>query len=160
MVKTDLLGNQISEVEIIYKPKVKSSERPIITSSQSAYDIIKNLYNQDLIEYKESFFALFLNRGNKVLAFKQISEGGQTGTVVDSREILITRELIKEKLKLASVAVIITHNHPSGNLKPSKQDIELTKRLKSSLELMNSTLLDHIIVTDEGYLSFADEGIL
>ena len=105
--------------------------------------------------YKHEVFAVvFLNRGNKILHFEIISEGGITGTVADPRIIL------KKALENDAVNMVLCHNHPSGNLKPSLADEELTKKIKGAARLLDIQLLDHIIVSDEGYFSFANEGMM
>jgi DNA repair protein RadC len=98
----------------------------------------------------EVFAVLFLNNANKVNGYKIMSKGGIAGTVVDARLIL------KEALDHNATGIILSHNHPSGNLKPSRQDIELTHKIKVAASYFDIKVLDHIIVSDEGYYSFAD----
>ena len=108
-----------------------------------------------LRDYKHEVFAvLFLNRANKVNHFEIISEGGITGTVADPRIIL------KKALEEDAVSLILCHNHPSGSLKPSKQDQELTLKIKEAAKYFDINVLDHLIVGDDGFYSFADAGIL
>jgi DNA repair protein RadC len=95
-----------------------------------------------------------LNRANKINHFEIISRGGITGTVADPRLIL------KKALEEGATSIVLTHNHPSGNLKPSRADEELTEKIKQAAGYFDIRVLDHIIVSDEGYYSFADEGIL
>lgn len=102
----------------------------------------------------EVFAVLFLNRGNKIIHFEIISEGGITGTVADPRIIL------KKALEENAVSIILCHNHPSGSLKPSHADKELTKKIKEAAHYFDIRVLDHLIVSEAGYYSFADEGIL
>ena len=97
---------------------------------------------------------VYLNRANKILHHQIISEGGITGTVADPRIIL------KIALEHHATSIILSHNHPSGNLKPSLQDELLTKKIKDASKYFDIEVLDHIIVSDEGFFSFADEGIL
>ena len=113
-------------------------------------------YLQPLLkDYKHEVFAvLFLNRSNKVKHFQIISEGGITGTVADPRIIL------KKALEEDAVSLILCHNHPSGSLKPSRADEELTLKIKEAARYFDIKVLDHIIVSDEGWYSFADEGLL
>jgi DNA repair protein RadC len=121
------------------------SEKPKITSSLSAYEILKG----DLMDLRhEEFWVLVLNRANRVIKKKRISEGGVSGTVADPKIIF--------KLAL----VIVAHNHPSGNLTASQSDIDLTKKLKEAGKVMEIQLLDHIIVAGNKYFSFADEGMM
>lgn len=98
---------------------------------------------------------MYLNRANRVIGVYKVSVGGITGTVADPRLILSVA------LKSAATSIILAHNHPSGNLKPSRADLELTTKIKTAAQLMDITVLDHLIVTsDEGFLSFADEGLM
>lgn len=103
---------------------------------------------------REVFAILFLNRANKINHFEIVSEGGITGTVADPRIIL------KKALEEDAVSIILCHNHPSGSLKPSRADEELTRKIKEASRFFDITVLDHIIVSDNGYYSFADEGLL
>lgn len=126
-----------------------------IKSSKDAYDYIKKYLYDDSIDIYESFYLLLLNRANNITGFVKISQGGLSGTIVDIK--LICRYVIEE----LSNAVIIAHNHPSGNEKPSKSDIEVTKKIEKALEFIDTRLLDHLIITSEnGHYSFADEGII
>ena len=113
-------------------------------------------YLRATLEYRkqEVFAVVFLNRGNKITHLEVISEGGMTGTVADPRIIL------KKALEHDATAIILCHNHPSGNLKPSKADELLTQKIKQASALLDIHVMDHIIVSNEGYFSFADEGYL
>ncbi len=102
----------------------------------------------------EVFAVVFLNRANKIIDFQIISKGGLTGTVADPRIIL------KKAIEAEACSLVLSHNHPSGNLKPSKADEELTAKIKSAAAFLDIRVADHIIVSDEGYFSFADEGLL
>ncbi len=144
----------VAEVELIYKSKVKASDRPQIASSKDAYSVVLNLWDENKIEFVEQFKVLFLNRANKVLGACDVSTSGITGTVADPRVIFVAA------LKVNCCAIILSHNHPSGNLKPSRQDEELTQKIKQGGQLLEIKLLDHLIVTTEAYYSFADEGLL
>jgi DNA repair protein RadC len=102
----------------------------------------------------EEFWLLLLNRANMVIKKEMISRGGVTGTVVDARVIF------KSALENRASSIIMAHNHPSGNLKPSEEDIRITKKIKEAGKLMEISLIDHLIITDSGYYSFGDEGML
>jgi len=102
----------------------------------------------------EIFMAVFLNQSNKVLHSEIISEGGITGTIADPRIVL------RKALEHNATSLILAHNHPSGNIKPSRQDKEMTEKIREGAELLDLRVIDHIIVSDEGYYSFADEGLL
>jgi len=103
---------------------------------------------------QEVFAVVYLNRGNRILSLETISEGGLTGTVADPRIIL------KKALEQDATSLVLCHNHPSGNLIPSKADEQLTQKIKHAAALMDIQVLDHIIVSQEGYFSFADEGMI
>jgi len=145
---------EVAEVELIYKSKVKASNRPQITSSKEAYQVFLKAWDENKIEFVEQFKVLFLNKANKVLGIFDVSTGGVSGTVADPKVIFVAA------LKANCTGIIISHNHPSGNLKPSRQDEELTQKIKQAGQLLDIKLLDHIIVTTEGYYSFGDEGLV
>lgn len=146
------INYKVGEVELSYKST--SKERSKIHSSEDAYKVLLPTYKEGTICYKEYFKVLFLNQVNQVLGYTLISEGGLTTTDVDVRVIL------QAALLTNSVAIILAHNHPSGNLKPSRQDMEITKQVKDAAQLMRITVIDHLILTDTGYYSFSDEGQL
>lgn len=124
------------------------------TTVSSSRDIAAYLQPR-LMDYRHEVFAvLFLNRANKIRHFEIISEGGITGTVADPRIIL------RLALEKEAVSIILCHNHPSGNLKPSRADEELTMKIREAAKFLDVKVLDHIIVSDEGYFSFADEGLI
>jgi DNA repair protein RadC len=144
----------VSEIELIYKTKIKPSERPLIQSSRSAYELVLSTWNPDKIEFIEQFKILLLNNSNKVLGLYELSSGGITGTVVDLRLIF------SAALKANATALIMIHNHPSGKLIASEADKAITQKVKSAGILLDISILDHLIITQEGYFSFADDGIL
>ena len=128
-----------------------SIEKTVVSSSADVATYLQT----SLRDYKHEVFAvIFLNRANKINDFKIISEGGITGTVADPRIIL------KKALEQDAVSLILCHNHPSGSLKPSRADEELTLKIKEAAKYFDIKVLDHLIVSDDGYYSFADEGIL
>ena len=126
--------NNVSEIDIVYKKKVtcKASERPLISSASDGYKVCLHYWNGDKIDLLEEFKVLFLNRANRVLQILPVSQGGITGTVADPRLILAAA------IKVAACAMILVHNHPSGSLKPSRADEELTNKIK---EAANSLIL-------------------
>lgn len=146
--------NQIAEVELIYKSKVKASERFHIQSSKDAAALLRKTWDENRIDFIEQFKVIFLNRANKVLGIFEASSGGVSGTVVDPKLVFVAA------IKANACGIIISHNHPSGNLKPSVEDEQLTSKIKCGGAFLNIKLLDHIIITSEGYFSFADEGLL
>ena len=126
-------------------------EKAVMTSSTDVANYLQSL----LKDYRHEVFAvLFLNRANKINHFQIVSEGGITGTVADPRIIL------KKALEEDAVGIILCHNHPSGSLKPSGADQELTRKIKEAAKFFDIKVLDHLIVSDAGFYSFSDEGIL
>jgi len=126
-------------------------EKPQITSSKDVFNLMQPVIGD--LEHEE-FWVLFLNNSNKVLAKSQISKGGLTATIVD------IRLLFKRALELASVGIIVCHNHPSGKLQPSTADKQLTQKIKEAGCTLDIKLLDHLIITEKVYFSFADDGVL
>ena len=145
---------KVAEVELIYKSKVKASERPVIRCSKDTHNVLRQLWDQNTIELMEEFKVLLLNRGNRVIGVYDVSKGGITGTVADPRLILATA------INALAVNIILSHNHPSGNLKPSHADEEFTIKINEAANYHDIKVLDHIIITAEQYYSFADEGLL
>lgn len=126
-------------------------ERPVVRDSQQVAGYLRVML-QD--QCREVFAVLFLNQANRVNHFEVVSQGGITGTVADPRLIL------KKALDFHAVNLILCHNHPSGNLKPSKADEDLTHKIREAARFFDIKVIDHIIVSHEGYFSFADEGIM
>jgi len=143
-----------AEIEISYRPTFKASERPRIDSSMKAYKVLQSNWNQDRIELLEEFKIIILNRANHVLGITQISQGGVSGTLADPKIIFATA------LKACASGIILAHNHPSGNCRPSDADINLTKKMVTIGKLLEIPVFDHIIICTEKYYSFLDEGIL
>jgi len=144
---------QVAEITISYKPAV--AHKPIILSSLDAYNEVKAFFDNDTIALQEQFVVMYLNKNNRVIGVYKLSQGGITGTVADTRLILGTA------LKAAATGIILAHNHPSNNLRPSKQDEGITQKIKQSAAIMEITLLDHLIIgTDGSHLSMADEGLI
>ena len=125
--------------------------RPKVTQSADVYEIFKPILAD--LPYEE-FWVILLNRSNKIIAKEKISQGGVSGTVTDIRLIL------KKAIEKLACSLILCHNHPSGNLKPSESDISITKKLSEAGKFMEINVLDHIIVTDQAFYSFADEGYM
>ena len=126
-------------------------EKSVISKSNDAYLILKN-HLSDL--RTEEFWAIFLNQSNRVIHVAQLTQGGINQSIVD------IRILFKTALEHFSTGIIISHNHPSGNLKPSAEDMSITQKVKEAGNVMNIQLLDHLIITQNAYTSFADEGLL
>ena len=137
------------QVKYITNQKVKIA----ISSSKIAFDILYSLYNKETIELLEQFYLILLNKANKMLGWIKLSTGGTSGAIVDVKVIFALA------LRTNSSKIIISHNHPSQNLRPSDEDKKLTEIIKEAGKLFNIILLDHIILSsDETYYSFADEG--
>lgn len=144
---------QVAEITVSYKPAI--ARNPSILSSLDAYREVKEFFDNDTIALQEQFVVMYLNRNNRVIGVYKLSQGGITGTVADIRLILGTA------LKVAATGIILAHNHPSNNLKPSKQDEGITQKIKQSGELMDISLLDHLIIGADGnHLSMADDGFI
>lgn len=145
-------NSEVAEIKVSYStantPKIK------ITSVNKAFEVLLSLWDLNTIELQEEFKVLLLNRANEVLGIYPLSKGGITGTVVDSRLIFAVA------LKCNALGIILCHNHPSGNLKPSDADITLTRSIKKCADLLDINLIDHLIITKRGFFSFSSEGKL
>lgn len=126
-------------------------ERPVLRSSLDAYNAISGIL-ADLPH--EEFWVLMINRGCRMIGRERVSTGGVSGTVVDAKIVF------KRALDSLATSIVLCHNHPSGNLRPSEADIQLTKKLKKAGEVLDIAVLDHLIIGASGYYSFADEGIM
>lgn len=144
----------VSEIELVYRTAIRPSHRPQVNSSASAYEILLAGWDPGKIEFIEQFKVLLLSRSNRVLGQYELSTGGTTGTVVDVRLIFAAA------LKANASGIIMAHNHPSGTLAASQADRDITKKVKEAGRILEIPLLDHLIVTTEGYYSFADQGML
>lgn len=145
---------QVTEIRMVYQNPVKPADRPRITCSHDAYKILKSHWS-DQIELIEEFYILLLDRSNRVLGRYLISKGGVSGTVVDAKIIFACA------LKARASALILAHNHPSGNLSPSQPDKKITDKLIQGGKLLDIKILDHLILSPcSGYYSFADEGLI
>ncbi len=146
----NLFNQNLAEVKVSYSHKVKFNEMKKITSSKDVYELCSANWPVSL-DHREAFLILLLNRANKVLGYSVISTGGISGTVADPKIIFQTA------LKSNATSIILIHNHPSGNIKPSGDDISLTKKIKKAGDVLDIPVLDHVILTSEMYYSFADE---
>ena len=146
--------NTVAEVELVYKTVVKPSQRPQCKTSKDCYELLKLTWNENKIEFVEQFKVILLNKAQRVLGIYEMSSGGVDGTVADPRLVFIAA------LKANACNVVLSHNHPSGNLTPSKADEELTNKIKQAGQLLSIKVLDHIIITNEWYFSFADNGYI
>ncbi|MFB9055360.1 RadC family protein [Mariniflexile ostreae] len=143
---------EIAEVRVSYSNNNK--EKFKINNSKESFEVLIACWNKHTIELQEEFKVLLLNRNNQVIGIYPLSKGGMAGTVVDAKLVFSVA------LKCGSSSIIIVHNHPSGNLKPSEADKNITSKLKKAGEHLDIVLLDHLIITKMGYYSFSDEGEL
>ena len=143
---------RVAEVGLTYRNRVPKKDRKQILDSHSAYNILRENFSDETIDYRETFKVLYMNLNCQVLGCSTISEGGITDTLADVRMIL------QGALLTNAVAMILAHNHPSGTLKPSREDDRLTKRIVEAADIMNIRVNDHIILTSEGFYSYDDEG--
>lgn len=145
--------NKVGEIKVSYYPKVIRG--PNIGNAADCLIHFKNYYNLATIALQEEFLIMYLNRANNVLGIYRHTKGSMSGTMVDVRMILAIG------LKLGAHSIILSHNHPSNNLKPSNQDIEITNKIKEAGKLMDVFVIDHIIVdTKFNYYSFLEGGML
>jgi DNA repair protein RadC len=147
---------QIAELTVSYQVTPDFEKLPVITTSVQAYEFMYSFFPPGTIALQEHFFVAYLNRANKVIGVYHTSVGGISSTVSDPRLILGTA------LKLAASNLLLAHNHPSANMRPSVADKELTRRLVEGARLLDLSVLDHLIVgpTRGDYYSFADEGLI
>lgn len=145
---------KVAEVELVYRSLPGVHDRPIITRSSISYEILRHHWDRDKIELQEQFKILLLNRRNACLGIAEIGTGGQTSCIADPRLIFATA------LKANATGIILAHNHPSGSLKPSEPDRQLTRNMVNAGKILDITVLDHVIITSHGYTSFADSGLL
>lgn len=144
----------IPEIELTYAPPPNMRFSPKILDSENAYHIFIHKWNQSKLEFIEQFKVMLLNRAHRILGICTLSTGGLSSTIID------IRLLFAVALKSNASAMIVAHNHPSGETTPSKSDIEVTKRIVDAGKILDLPLLDHLIVSKEKYYSFKNEGIM
>lgn len=144
---------KFSEISVNYKTKNKFKEMSHIDNSYAAEQLFRKIWSNK-IEYVEEMYMILLNTANRSLGYSKVSTGGVSGTLVDVKVIF------QIAIMGNASSFILAHNHPSGNLKPSNADIILTKKIKEAGKIMEIKLLDHLILTKEGFMSLADEGKL
>lgn len=142
---------KVSEIKLVYKTKIFAIDRPKINSSKDAYKILIESWDKDHIELMEEFKIMLLNRTNRVLGIVPLSSGGGYGTVVDIRYIFLAA------IKTNATSIILCHNHPSGDLHPSKNDDLLTDKIRKGGDLLEIKLFDHLVISKDGYFSYADK---
>ncbi len=144
----------VSEIKLTYTRKVKANDRPRVRSSKEAYQLFRDNWNDLTINLFEEFKIMLLDRNKRCMGIVPISQGGVSRTVVDPKLVFASA------LKARACSVILGHNHPSGNISPSEADKRLTQKLVKGGQYLSLDILDHIIVTDEHYSSFADLGLV
>lgn len=158
MKKMDLFGpanRGVAEVEISYINTVPQQSRYKISGVQAVKDLFRDVVFDDAtIDYRESFYAVYANRKNEVLGFYCIGKGGVASTAVDIRLVM------QAGLLLNASCFFVSHNHPSGTCLPSREDDNVTKKLKDAGKLMDMPLLDHIIIARDSFFSYSDSGTL
>lgn len=139
-----------TEIQISFKPPL--GIKHCVTCSAEAYNLLVQYYPAETIQLQEHFVVMYLNRANKVIGIHRLSIGGMSSTIAD------VRILLSIALKSMASAIILSHNHPTGVLNPSQADIRLTQRIKEAAALLDIELLDHLIISTEGYYSFNENG--
>lgn len=145
---------KVAEVELVYRSLPDIRERPVVTTSSISHEIFRNHWDANKIDLQEQFKILLLNARNSCLGIAEIGTGGINYCLADTRLVFTTA------LKANASGILLAHNHPSGNLKPSSTDIELTKRMANIGDMLNIKILDHLILTSSDYLSFSDKGLM
>lgn len=144
----------VAQVELIYRRASHQREGPLVNSSLSASDILRSTWDENKLELCEQFKILLLDTAGRCLGVSDMCSGGISGCVVDPRLIFATA------LKANATQIILAHNHPSGNTRPSEADKRITEKIVSGGRLLDITVSDHLILTRDAYLSFADEGLM
>lgn len=144
----------ITEVELVYRNKMKQQDRIKVAEASHAYDLLLSAWDMNKIELVEEFIILLLDRNKTCLGISKISSGGVTACVVDPKIVFATA------LKARACGLILAHNHPSGSIKPSMADETLTQKFKEAGKLLDISVLDHLIITPDSYFSFANDGLL
>jgi DNA repair protein RadC len=148
------MKNNLPEFKLSYKKKGSFTEMYPVRCSEDAAEMCRSCFNPDTIDWREEAIVIALNRNNLVLGYYPMSNGGVSGTVVDQKVVF------QVALTSNACRLILAHNHPSGNLRPSQGDRDITDTLVKGAKLLDITIVDHIIITSEGYTSFVDEGWL
>lgn len=146
------MSYDMPEVQIKYK--TGNVQRQKIEGAEDSYNVFRGIFDDDTIDYDESVFVVFTNRALYTIGYFKVSQGGLSGTVVDPKKIFSVA------LQSGATGLIIAHNHPSGNLKPSVEDKELTTRLQQGAKILDLTFYDHLIITSDGYYSFNEQGLI
>ena len=144
---------RVAEIEVSYRPAIAS--KPIVKGALDAFTHLRAFYPDDTISLQEQFVVAYLNKASRVLGIYKASTGGISATIADPRLIFGVG------LRICAYGIILSHNHPSGNISPSRQDVELTQKIKEGARIFDMKVLDHLIISPQGeYYSFANEGLL
>lgn len=146
------MSYDMPEVQIKYR--TGNVQRQKIEGAEDSYNVFRGIFDEDTIDYDESVFVVFTNRALYTIGYFKVSQGGLSGTVVDPKKIFSVA------LQSGATGLIIAHNHPSGNLKPSVEDKELTTKLQQGAKILDLTFYDHLIITSDNYYSFNEEGLI
>ncbi len=146
--------DKITEIELVYHNKKKAADQPKVITSRDAYDLFRPSWNEGQISLREHFKVMLISRSNRCLGVSTISEGGISGCYVDPK--LIFALAVKAKAS----GIVLAHNHPSGDMNFSHTDMQLTRRFVKAAELLEISIMDHLVITQDGYKSMGDEGCL
>lgn len=146
------MKRKLPQIQIKYK--VEDNDSITVRTSNDAYKTLLELYNPDTINYTESVIVLFLNRRNATIGWYQLSSGCTHCALIDKKVLFAVA------LKCGASGIIVSHNHPSGNLQPSTEDKNITEAIKAASNIIDIPLLDHLIISEKGYYSFSDEGYI
>lgn len=144
---------KISEIELVYKPTFKSIERPRVNSAEDVYNLLMQYWSQDRIELVEEFKIILMNNNNAVLGIVNIAIGGMSNVGVDPKVIFAAA------LKGRASRIVLAHNHPSSELVPSNDDIRMTDQLKRGAYILGLEIVDHLIISPNGFYSFTNDGV-
>lgn len=144
---------ELAEISVVYKNKIRAKDKIQVSSSNDIYKLMKPVF-KDVINHHEEFYIVLLNTGNYVLGISKIAQGGISSTTIDTRIIFQTA------LKTNSVKIAMVHNHPSTSLNPSHLDKSFTDKMVEAGKLMDIAVVDHVILSTDGYFSFCDRGLL
>ena len=148
------LQYSVGEVELTYKNRVPFNERQNVASADAAYHQVLNIIDPNKIDYKEFFVVIFCDKMGNITGYHTLASGGIDGCAVDVRQVM------QGALLTNSACILVAHNHPSGGLRPSTADREVTKMINNACKALNIRLLDHLIVSNHGYYSFKSDGEL
>jgi DNA repair protein RadC len=150
---TRLKESGVAEILLSYKPSLNLIKQPKITCSKDAFNVFRDKWDPNLIEFVEQFKVMLLTRANNVIGIVDVSKGTVCSTVVDPKII------IAAAINSNACSIILCHNHPSGNLQPSKADEEITRKIKEAAKFFDLSVMDHLVISKSGYFSFAEEGL-